>query len=157
VSYAHHRGRDVEWTIAFMADETTALAAEAGLMKAQLPQPLGSWSSHAASWHEQNDVPVLTVRYEDLLSDPVHHLMAVATRLGMTSDPGAAASAVAATRFDILRGQEQASGFVERRPGSSAPFFREGRAGGWRVRLAPSQADRIVDAHREVMARFGYV
>lgn len=157
VSYAHHRGRDVDWAIAFMADETTTLAAAGGLMRVQLPQPLGSWSSHAASWQEQDEIPVMPVRYEDLLSDPVHHLIAAATWLGLPSDPGAAALAVAATRFEILRAQEDISGFVERRSGSTAPFFREGRAGGWRTHLTAAQADGIVGRHRDVMTRFGYV
>jgi aryl sulfotransferase len=157
VSFAHHRGRDADWAIDFMADEMTVLAGDDDLMKAQLPQPLGSWSTHASSWHDQDDVPFMTVRYEDLLSEPVHHLTMIAAQLRIPIDPAAAASAVADTRFDVLQEQELADGFVERRRGSSALFFREGRAGGWQAHLTPSQAGRIVDRHREVMVRFGYV
>jgi aryl sulfotransferase len=157
VSYAHHRGRSVDWAIAFMADTIASIANDEGSMKEQLPQPLGSWSDHVTSWHDQHQIGVLTIRYEDLLSAPVRHLRDAADCLGILSDTASVEAAVSATRFDVLRAQEQVDGFVERRPGSSAPFFREGRSGGWRERLTPAQADCMLSAHRDVMSRFGYV
>ena len=38
-----------------------------------------------------------------------------------------------------------------------AAFFREGKAEQWRKILTPAQVAAIVGAHREQMARFGYV
>lgn len=157
VSYAHHRGCAIDEVIAFMADESAALAIAERGMKEQLPQPLGSWSGHVLSWLDQGEIPVLAIRYEDLRADPVRHLAAIAAHLSIACEDHAIEGAVAATRFEILRAQEDARGFVERRPGATAPFFREGRAGGWRERLTRDQADRIVALHGPVMARFGYL
>jgi hypothetical protein len=36
-------------------------------------------------------------------------------------------------------------------------FFREGKAGQWKKVLTKEQVAAIVSAHREQMARFGYV
>jgi len=157
LSYAHHRGCTIDEVTALMADESATLAAAERGMKEQLPQPLGSWSSHVVSWLDQDEIPVLAIRYEDLRRDPARHLAAVAAHLAMACEEHALEGAVAATRFEILRAQEEARGFAERRPGATGPFFREGRAGGWRDRLTRDQADRIVAIHGPVMARFGYL
>jgi len=36
-------------------------------------------------------------------------------------------------------------------------FFREGKAGQWRKLLTPEQVKKMVDAHGEQMARYGYL
>lgn len=158
VSYAHHRGRSIDDVIAFMADESFMLA-EWGRphCRPQLPQPLGSWSGHVASWLEQTGMPVLLLRYEDMHADPLKALAAAARHLGLEPPPHAVAAAVDAARFDRLSAQEIAKGFNERPAQASAPFFRSGRPGGWRTRLTPFQADRIVADHGAVMARMGYL
>jgi aryl sulfotransferase len=157
VSYAHHRGVAIDRVIALMADPAATLAESQERMKEQLPQPLGRWSDHVASWLDQSEIPVLAVRYEDLLSEPQFHLAAIAAHLGIAADQQAIRSAVTATRFDVLQAQERAHGFRERRQGSSAPFFREGRTGRWSDVLSSVQEARIVECHHAAMARFGYL
>ncbi len=156
VSYAHHRGVGIDETIERMADEAIVLGQAETSGKEQLPQPLGSWSGHVRSWLEQTDIPVLTVRYEDLLRDPLTALTRIAAHLGIDATAEQLQAAVAATRFDVLRTQEHTLGFRERLTDATAPFFREGRAGGWRDRLSVAQHDRIIRRHGAVMARFGY-
>jgi Sulfotransferase domain len=58
--------------------------------------------------------------------------------------------------FEQLREQEEKDGFRER-PEKAERFFREGRADQWKDVLSPAQIKRIVDAHGEQMARFGYL
>lgn len=156
VSLSHHRGGTVDSAITAMADPTATLSESIDRQRRQLAQPLGDWSGHVRSWLEQQDIPVLLLRYEDLLADPVRELRLIADHLGVAHDPRAARAAVDATRFDRLRAQEQTHGFVERKPGSTAPFFRNGVAGGWRRDLTPAQAARILADHGEAMRRLGY-
>ncbi len=157
VSYAHHRGWPVDDIIRLMADPAVELARAEHSCKRQLPQPLGTWSGHVASWSEQHELPVLVLRYEDLKKDPHAGLRAAAALLGIAADEGQIQAAVKATEFEVLRSQEAAAGFRERRPESTAPFFRRGVAGDWPASLSPSQQGRIETDHREMMERFQYL
>jgi aryl sulfotransferase len=156
VSYAHHRGCSIDEIITIMADPSATLSQSTTRQRNQLAQPLGDWSSHALSWLEQTDIPVMLLRYEDLAAAPETWLRAVAAHLGLPADDRCVSGAVAATRFDVLRAQEQEHGFKERRVGSTAPFFRQGKVGDWHRRLTPEQVARIEADHHPVMARLGY-
>ena len=118
---------------------------------------LGAWGGHAASWLDQGDIPVLAIRYEDLIQDPHGQLRRIAGHLGIPAEDGAICAAVAQTRFDLLQSYEQAQGFRERLPQASARFFRSGAAGQWQAVLSAAQATRIERAHAVAMARFGYI
>lgn len=156
ISLAHHRGITVDSVIAAMADPAATLSESIDRQRRQLAQPLGDWSAHVRSWMEQPDIPVLLLRYEDLLADPTQGLRSIADHLGIAHDARAVQAAVDATRFNTLRAQEQAHGFGERKPGSTAPFFRTGIAGGWRRDLTPAQAARILADHGDAMRQLGY-
>ena len=156
-SYSHHRGEDLDAIIRFMADEQAVLAEPGERFKPQLPQPLGSWSTHVSSWLDQKEIRVTLVRYEDLIENPCVIFGKIAQELGFSSDRALIKSVVDATRFEKLKAQEQAAGFRERRIGSTAPFFREGRAGNWRALLSREQAGEIEAMHREMMERLGYL
>ena len=157
VSYSHHRGSEIDRMIGQMADDDVALASATLRGKEQLPQPLGSWNGHVLSWLDQTEIPTLAMRYEDMLSAPTACLAKVAMHLGIDTAEAHLHAAVVATGFDILSIQENASGFRERQTSAMAAVFRQGRSGGWREQLSAAQADRIVDRHGAVMARFGYL
>lgn len=156
LSFAYHRGSPVEDIIATMADPATTLSAPEDRYRRQLAQPLGDWSGHVRSWLDQTDIPVLLLRYEDMLADPVRGLQLMADHLGIAQDGRTLRAAIDATQFDALQAQEQAHGFKERQTGSTAPFFRRGLAGGWRRDLTAAQAARITADHGQVMRQLGY-
>ncbi|MBN9525825.1 MAG: sulfotransferase domain-containing protein [Alphaproteobacteria bacterium] len=151
VSLAHHTGRDLDQTIAFMGDP----AATFGLAgKRQLRQVLSTWSFHVESW--LRDGPeLLLLRYEHMLAAPEEVLGRVALHLRLDASPMDVRRAAAATRFDRLRAAEDRYGFRES-PAAGVRFFRRGIAGGWRDSLTPAQVARIVANHGPVMARLGY-
>lgn len=155
ISYAAHRGAPIDGIIAFMADPDAMLARGGREPSAQLPQPLGSWSTHAAGWLDDAVPTPLLVRYEDMIADLPEVLRRVADHLGWMIEPGAPERAAAATRFDMLREAEAEKGFGERPPAAER-FFRSGRAGGWRDVLSADQALRIERAHGPMMTRLGY-
>jgi aryl sulfotransferase len=156
VSFSHHRGCGIDRMIDQMADDLV-LANATSRGREQLPQPLGSWSQHVRSWLDQTEIPTLVVRYEDMLQVPAAALAQAADHLGIAADEAHLQAAVAGTEFGLLRAQEGNAGFRERLVSATAPFFRQGRAGRWREQLSAAQADRIVDRHGAVMARFGYL
>lgn len=154
VSGADYFGIEIDEAIARMADTQTALSEAHAQGFDQLPQPLGSWSSHAMSWLDECAMPALLVRYEDLLADTASELARVARFLGLPSENAPCAAETAS--FARLRAAEEARGFTER-SGAGGRFFRQGRAGGWRTILSGIQADRLYRDHHVAMARFGYV
>jgi hypothetical protein len=52
--------------------------------------------------------------------------------------------------------QEAAEGFQEKSTSPSS-FFRKGQVGSWREELSEIQVHRIMQDHREIMHRFGYL
>jgi aryl sulfotransferase len=156
VSFSHHRGCGIDQMIDQMADDLV-LAAAVYRGREQLPQPLGSWSEHVRSWLDQTEIPALVIRYEDMLRAPLAALAQAVAHLGIIAAEAHLQAAVAGTQFGLLRAQEGNAGFRERLTSATAPFFRQGRAGGWREQLSATQADRIVEHHRTIMARFDYL
>lgn len=155
VSFAHHRGTDIDRAIADMADPACTLAAQRHVLNVQLPQRLLTWSQHVASWLD-SDLPLVVVRYEDLLVDPAAALEKVCALAGLAATPAHLATAVEGASFARLQALERMHGFPERGPGGGA-FFREGRAGGWRQVLSAEQVARIISDHGPTMARLGYL
>jgi len=155
-SYANHYGVSIDEAIERMAIVDYADVARADRLASQLHQPLGSWSQHVASWLDQQELPVLLVRYEDLHATPEATFTAILQHAGLAVDQARLASALDQSRFERLRAQEEAVGFKERL--SPAPrFFRRGVANGWRDELTSVQITRIEADHGLVMARLGYL
>lgn len=155
-SWASHGAKTMELSIADMASRKHFLSLPHGEFSPSLPQYLGSWSSHVASWLEEGKSrPVLTIRYEDHLRDPEGVLRTVADHIGLSCDQAEIVAAVKATRFDRLAALEQRDDFAERPPMAKA-FFRSGKAGGWQKVLTQEQVSGIEIAHGMMMQKLGY-
>ncbi|MGX1305700.1 aryl sulfotransferase [Amorphus suaedae] len=122
-----------------------------------VPQRVGDWSAHVASWIDQSDFPVHVLRYEDLQADPVGVFGAAVAFVGLEVQFERVERAVRFADFRELQRQESQSGFFERPSNSAAPFFRSGRGGAWAEVLTRAQSDAIATAHRPMMERFGYL
>jgi len=138
-----------------MNDSDGALGGSCKGMPVQLRQKLHGWSRHVTSWLDQTDVPVLGLRYEDLIAATAPIFASAIEFAGDTAVPEEIDRAVAHSTFEKLRRQEAENGFGERRS-RTAPFFRSGRSGGWRDTLTTAQRERIERCHGAVMARLGY-
>ena len=108
------------------------------------------------SWVDESHVPLLLMRYEDMLARPLETFASAVRFAGLGHDEDRIERALEASRFERLKQREQESGFRETHR-KSTHFFREGRAGSWREALSPAQVERLIGAHGEVMHRFGYL
>ena len=122
----------------------------------RLREILGDWSSQVESW-QRAPFPVLTVRYEDMLADPMGELGRMARFLGLegAADQARLRRAVDFAGFANLRSNEEREGYGNYLK-QGRRFFRSGKAGGWRRHLTSAQAGRLVDAHGQVMTALGY-
>lgn len=155
LSFAHHSNQSHEWAVDSLADPGMTMVESGHDVDTQARQRLGTWSEHVTGWTEQDLFPVLVVRYEDLAADTLAELTRLAAFAGLDATPAQLAAAVRSAAFETMRAKEEREGFIER-PGRDRPFFRSGRAGGWREELEPSLAARVERDHGEVMERFGY-
>jgi hypothetical protein len=151
LSLAAHNGVSIDKAIASLGNPKAATEAT---NMTQVMEHRGSWSSHGESWLAA-PFRRMTVRYEDMVAEPVVHLDAIARFCGIEAAPEAMARAVAAAEFSKLAAQEAAAGFRER-PKNMARFFRAGKAEQWRDVLAPEQIERIEQDHGALMRRLGY-
>ena len=152
ISLADHFGLDLDQAIARMDDHAarTALAAH------RVPDVLGSWSDHVASWTARPNEQLLTIRYEDLLHKPEQSFGRVVKFLQLPFARPRIDKAIGFSSFATMQKLEAEQGFVER-SSFSQRFFRKGAAGQWRNLLSAAQIELVLATHGEQMARFGYL
>ncbi|MBI3891829.1 MAG: sulfotransferase domain-containing protein [Candidatus Wallbacteria bacterium] len=156
-SNAHHAGVDLVTAAEQLCDPEYTLARPEQGLPSQLPQKTLCWSGHVRSWLDLSPLPVHLVRYEDLHRDTPGTLAGVVRFCGLEPEPARIRKAVAFSEFSELSRQERERGFRERRPNSTAEFFRKGQIGSWTEELPSELARRVVDAHHDTMERFGYL
>lgn len=154
LSWANHCGISVDRAIKQMG-QSQWLAGKQSLGKSQFPQQTLSWSQHVLSWTRQTSVPVLVLRYEDMLAEPEQTFAKAAQFLDLNLSRERLQKAIRFSSFSELKRQESQQGFAEK-PDKSKAFFRQGTAGHWRQQLSASQIDQIISDHATVMQQFGY-
>lgn len=157
VSASHHFGWSPATAVDRMADASFRLGGSSYRLNMNIEQWVSSWSAHIESWLDAPDLRLLPLRYEDLLADPLRRFTALCRFLDLDDTREVVSRSLEASRFSVLAGQEGRTGFRERYRASTAPFFREGRVGGWRTALAPELVERLVSDQGRVMARLGYL
>jgi hypothetical protein len=152
LSFADFQGVSVDEAITIMGtrDFTTAQSDR------NVPEVLGSWSQHVASWTAKNNKGLHVVRYEDMLADPVKAFSAVLAFMNLDVSRARLDKAIRNASFKELRKQEEQHGFNER-PAHQERFFRKGEVGQWKDALTPDQVARMCQDHGDQMARFGYL
>lgn len=144
-----------ERTVAFMNNPEGDLQGIPRHFSRQIFQKTLDWSAHIASWLEQDRVPTLPIRYEDLRAAPGHWLARALDFLEIRASTAEIDRAVQLTDFKRLKREEEAHGFSERfKP--EIPFFRRGETGEGRALLAPELLASIERVHAPMMARLGY-
>lgn len=150
-SYARHYGTTPdEACTALSRDDHVILGGDDAVT-----QYLGDWSDHVRSWTKPRDIPVLVLRYEDLLADPTAGFTRLLGHIGVPIAEERLARAVRFSSFDEVRAQEDKAGFIEKSP-SAERFFHGGGSGKWRDKISPERAATFAEKHRAVMEQYGY-
>jgi len=117
----------------------------------------GPWGVHVTSWLDgrvARDERLLTIRYEDLLEDPLGGLQQTLEFLGVPVGADVVEAAVEANRFEQMRQRETASAFHEKE--GNQFFVRRGVAGEWQETFAPPDTALFDHAFGAVLERLGY-
>jgi hypothetical protein len=156
VSFAAHLNKSIDKTIDIMADKDYAFCDKTHQSYTQLEQPISSWNQHVISWTEQEKIPVLIIRYEDLFYNTNKELYKILNFLGIEIIEDEVTLAIEKSSFNILKNQELKQGFIEKSPVTKR-FFRKGNTNSWEKALYNVQFEKIIDNHSAVMKKFGYL
>ena len=105
-SLANHRGVTIDQAIDFMGDSTSCFSVSKKSASRQLRQQLLCWSGHAASWLNQNEIPVHLIRYEDMKSNPIATIHVALEFTGQKITLDEVARAIELADFKTLKNQE---------------------------------------------------
>ena len=156
VSLSHFFAWPLEHCVAFLLDEQASLCGSSKKGSQQVRQFMGTWANHVHSWLDQQHVPVLLLRYEDLLDEPLLQFSRLAQFLKLPTEPNLIAEAVANTSFQKLRGKEEKEGGFSERPEGCERFFRSGRSGEGQEQLTTEQLGKLEEAFGSTLGRFSY-
>jgi hypothetical protein len=129
---------------------------------------LGTWEQNVRSWVvDHPTLPLLMIRYEDLIADAAGQLARINHALKFGKDTGEVLDAVESSTFERMRDIEEnelrhgIKGFFHRESSpasfrSGNRFMRAGRIGGGRASLTPDQHRLLVERFRPMMDRMGY-
>ncbi len=156
VSLSHFFSWPLERCVAFLLDEQAALCRSSKRGGQQVRQFMGTWANHVRSWVDQQQIPLLLLRYEDLLAQPNAEFTRLAHFLDLPADEALIREAVTNTRFDKLRAKEEEEGGFHERPEGCERFFRSGRSGEGREQLTSEQLEQLEEAFAATLHRFGY-
>ncbi|WP_417069495.1 sulfotransferase domain-containing protein [Niveibacterium terrae] len=156
VSMAPFFNKTLDESVDMLCDPGAGLCMDKNRLCRQLPQLMYDWSGHVESWIDSPIERKMVLRYEDMLADTSGCFRAVLDWSGIPYSESELEGAVSASDFRQLKAQEEKEGFRERGK-SDTPFFRSGKAGGWREALTEKQVDRIVGQHGRVMRELGYL
>ena len=106
-------------------------------------------------WVDKSQLPVITVRYEDLSLDPDRTFFEVLDFLNWNYSKKEIRKAVNHSKISLLQEQELTAGFREK-PIKADQFFRAGKIGSWKDEIGDDIVQLIYKSHKKVMDRFGY-
>lgn len=156
VSLSHFFSWPLERCVDYLLDPTAALMPGERHGRDQVRQHMGRWDQHVRSWADQPELPLLVLRYEDMLAKGPETFMALAQFLDLPTEPELVKQALANTSIEKLKKlEEQVGGFAEK-PEGCERFFRSGRTGEGAEQLSIEQRMRLAKGLGETMDRFDY-
>jgi hypothetical protein len=156
VSLSHFFSWPLGRCVEFLLDPNAALVPGERHGGHQVRQHMGRWDQHVRSWVDQTQLPVLVIRYEDMLKNGPETFQALAEFLDLPAGPSLVNQALANTAIDRLQKlEDQVGGFAEK-PKGCERFFRSGRTGEGAEQLQPEQRERLATSLARMMERFNY-
>ena len=157
VSISHFYKWGLEQCVASLFNPNAALVENNTGCVPQVRQHLGRWDQHVNSWLDQSQIPVLAIRYEDMLNKSQETFTQIAEFLGLDHTTDLISQAIKNTSIRKLRNLEEKTigGFAEK-PTSCDYFFRSGRSGEGAEQLSFEQRQRLFNSLKQGMTRMGY-
>lgn len=153
ISLSHFSSWEFDKTIDFMINKHSLLKES----RYQVPQFLGSWDYHFLSWNNQTKIPLLLIKYEDLLIKPFENFKKIANFFELEVNRNLLKKILINISFNNLKQIEEEQGFFKERPSKCDTFFRSGKKGQGKLLLNKEQRDRIKNSFNSVMKHLNYI
>jgi len=156
VSLSHFFSWPLEHCIDYLLDPNAALVPGEHFGGHQVRQHMGRWDQHVRSWVDQTQLPVLIMRYEDMLAKGLETFTELARFLGLPNETKLIQQALDNTSIDRLKKlEEDVDGFAEK-PAGCERFFRSGQTGEGAEQLTIEQRKQLARGLSGAMTRFNY-
>jgi len=155
VSFSRHLGVDIDKTIAIMNTENYTLSIPSKKYLSQMPQLLNTWSSHIRGWLHQKEIPLLLVKYEELIKQPQKEFARILDCLNISYSDMKLNDAIQFASFENLSSQEKKYGFQEKSIHSNT-FFHTGKSFYYKNYLNEKQIKTIFEQHCSIIKQLGY-
>ena len=156
ISYANHSSITIEKSIDLLNNTNHRLSKSTKGVSNQIRQKLLTWSEHVNSWTNQQEIPILVMRYEDMISDSYSSFKNAINFLSLVFDEDEIRKSIEFSSFNELKKQEKIEGFKEK-PIKTKSFFKSGKANNWKGKLTQEQIDKIIEYNKEVMIKYKYL
>jgi len=141
--------------INFMLDKDAKLADLSDRSTNQICQYIGRWDHHVKSWTNQNEVPLIICKYEDLLKYPTREFTKISYFLNLSRNKHHILKAINNCSFKNLRKLERKTKFVEASPKGNS-FFRFGQEGKGEKQLSKKQKETILINFEKTLKNHNY-
>ncbi|NSW44486.1 MAG: sulfotransferase domain-containing protein [Bacteroidales bacterium] len=155
ISFSRHLGISIDKTIDIMNQDHYQLSVPKKKYLNQLPQIIGSWSKHIESWLSQNEIPLIIVKYEEMLHRPYETFAKILTFIGKNYTTEKLSDAIHFASFENLSKQEQQFGFEEKSLYQQV-FFHTGKSEYYKTILNRNQINTIFENHNSMIKYFNY-
>ncbi len=155
VSFAHHSSTTIDKAIEMMNNSQYAFCSRETKLHNQTRQRLLNWSEHVSSWIDQSGLPLMVIRYEDMITDTFSLFKDSTKFIGLEATDEDIFRSIEFSSFENIQNQEKEKGFREK-AAMAKSFFRKGISGDWKNILTTEQIVKIVSRHQKMMERFGY-
>ncbi|ESO99682.1 hypothetical protein LOTGIDRAFT_226173 [Lottia gigantea] len=125
--------------------------------------PFGGWDGHFLKWKESKlsnpDYPILTIRYEDLVANPVKGIKKLATFIGKEYSDKLYEEIAVNTHFDQMKTYKESlhNPSLPHFKGEKEIMYRKGKTGDWKNHFLPSEAEEFDNYYRDKLEERDYI
>lgn len=156
ISLSHFSDWDFSKSVQSLINPNAAVAPMDHTGDNQVRQHIGRWDQHVRSWLDQSYLPILSIRYEDMLSDSFATFSSLAEFLELSHDPTFIHQVIDNTTIGKLQELEREAGRFKEKPNTCQSFFRSGRSGEGAEKLSLEQRRLLYSVLGPTMKRLGY-
>ena len=157
VSMSYFFKWEIDYCVNFLLDDNAALCSSRKRQTMQVRQFLGNWAHHVNSWTNQKRVPVLVIRYEDLLENPFLNFNKLVKFLNIKTNETIIRRAIDNSSFKKLQKKENLEGGFTEKPYKCKNFFRSGKSGEGIEKLNRYQIDELIKKFSKTLKKYNYL
>lgn len=114
-----------------------------------------SWHVFHNSWLKNFSKPILVLRYEDMIAEPLQQYRRIADFMSQSLSDLQLRRVISSTSFNRLKYLEEKSGFQEK-PAEAKRFFNQGKVGSFKTQLSQKGINEILKCLENHMNKIGY-